>query len=65
MQKQKLFLTNFEKSQWGQKYFKIAFEFNILKQVIWKNAVYLTYSPSIFERLQCCGGHANITMKSI
>ena len=28
MQKQK-FLTNFEKSQWGQKYFVIAFEFTI------------------------------------
>jgi len=28
MQKQ-TFLTNFEKSQWGQKYFVIAFEFTI------------------------------------
>ena len=28
MQKQE-FLTNFEKSQWGQKYFVIAFEFTI------------------------------------
>ena len=73
MQKQK-FLTNFEKSQWDQKYFVIAFEFSIsitgkiffgfkagyLEECRISDILFLNF---LTPALHCCGKHMTLTLQ--